>query len=207
MENIEQCKSFCLSLYAYWCIRMWSIIIVLCFKNLICRFRCSSVADDGDTDDWGWNEGDVELADKKGSPASFKTPPPSRGLSLKQRSPSMEKKQFTQSAQNYKKGMSLQQSSLQPPLQTQAPMIASLGTVQPVVKKVAPRKKPKEDDIFASMGLAAQPKFQAVRSPPPSGGAPISGSSWGGLSAGGADSAGAAAAWDGDDDLDDLFDD
>ena len=178
---------------------MYSVLTIT-----FCNFQCSSAVDDGDTDDWGWDEGDVELADKKGSPASFNTPPPSRGLSLKQRSPSMEKKQFTQSAQNYNKGMSLQQSSLQPPLQTQAPRITSL---QPVVKKVAPRKKPKEDDIFASMGLAAQPKFQAVRSPPPSGGAPISGSTWGGLSADGADSAGAAAAWDGDDDLDDLFDD
>lgn len=171
-------------------------------------FQRSSATDDGDTDDWGWDDGDVELADKKGRPASFNTPPPSRGLSLKQRSPSMEKKSFAPPAQNYKKGMSLQQSSLQPPLQSQAPRISSLGApVQPMVKKVVPRQKPKEDDIFASMGLAAQPKFQPLRSPPPSGAAPISGSSWGGISAEGADSAGAAAAWDGDDDLDDLFDD
>lgn len=158
----------------------------------------SAAADDSDLDDWGWDEpGDVELA---GGSSSFDTTP--RGLSLKQRSPSMEKK-FVQSPQTFKSspqhkkpqktGMqlnSLQHPSLQPPLQVQPQRITSFGTpAQSAVKKTPARPKPKEDDIFASMGLAAQPKFQAVRSPPPSGGAPVSGSSWG------------------DDDLDDLFDD
>lgn len=162
------------------------------------KYRTVSSAEEND-DGWGWDGGDVELA--KGSHQS--PAPGSREFSLKQRSPSMEKKFVQASPQN--RGMKLNSMQhIQPPLQAHAQpqRITSFGTpTQPMQKKAPVRAKPKEDDIFASMGLAAQPKFQAGRSPPPSGGAPISGSSWGAPS-----NTTNSAAW-ADDDLDDLFDD
>jgi len=121
------------------------------------------------------------------------------GLSLKQRSPSMEKKFVSPLTQ--KKGLKLNSNrlhTLQPPSQTHPQQVTSFAA--PLANKTPARPKPKDDDIFASMGLAVQPKFQVPRS------APVSGSSWGGSLA--ADTGGATdAAWDGDDDLDDLFDD
>ena len=138
-------------------------------------------------------------------------PSPS-GLQLKQRSPSIEKKEFVIPKKNQ-----LQNGA---PQHTQNQHLSSLGVPSlQTVKKSPARPKPTEDDIFASMGLAAQPKFQhakPVRSPPPSGGAvSSSGSSWGALSAGPVAPRSAPApvvnsfdadAWD-DADLDDLLDD
>jgi len=103
--------------------------------------------------------------------------------------------------------------------QQQQQQITALGVPSlGAVKKPPARPKPQEDDIFASMGLAAQPRFQhaPVRSPPPSGGAASSVSSWGGMS-GTVPAAPRSApvppvstafdadAWD-DGDLDDLLD-
>lgn len=89
------------------------------------------------------------------------------------------------------------------------------------VRKAAAQPKkpeqPKEDDIFASMGLSAKPKFSHTSNPPPSGGllrttvgrtraeaAPVPSA----LSAAAADVGGDAGSdWGDDSDLDDLLDD
>jgi hypothetical protein len=161
--------------------------------------------------------------------------PPQSGFALKQRSPSMEKKHMKQvgiangrSSPQHKQQMNpfaqqqqQQQSSTssfqaqQSPYQASAQTVTALGAV----KKIAPRKPKQEDDIFASMGLSAQPKFEtnrpaAVRSTPPSSGG--ASSAWGALAAVPATASSSLAvpaatasnsdAWD-DGDLDDLLDD
>mgnify|MGYP005843963515 CR=1 FL=1 len=184
-------------------------------------------------DDWGWDgdgNGDVELANNSHSSPRHNTLQTSRGSALKQRSHSGGKNEFGHALpihqnqqQQYPTTSPRQQEKQQVSAQPPAQRITSLG-VPKVAAKKAPAPAPKEDDIFASMGLAAQPKFQtsrpasstAVRS------APTSGSSWGGLS-GTSGSASSAAprtsavaaradsfddndeAWD--DDLNDLLDD
>jgi hypothetical protein len=156
------------------------------------------------------------------------------GFALKQRSPSMEKKQIAmvlsangrqqsspqrmQQTNPFAQQQQSSTSSFQPQSTYQAPAqtITSLGVpTLGAVKKVAPRKPQQDDDIFASMGLSAQPKFETsrpvVRTPPSSGGA----SAWGALAAAPAMASSSLAvpaamasssdAWD-DGDLDDLLD-
>jgi hypothetical protein len=168
------------------------------------------------------------------STSSRQIPSPG-GFALKQRSPSMEKKQIAminstngfqpsspQHMQQTKPFAQQQQSSTssfqaQSPYQAPAQTITSLGVpTLGAVKKIAPRKSKQDDDIFASMGLSAQPKFETsrpvVRTPPSSGGA----SAWGALAAAPAMTSSSLAvpeavsstsdAWD-DGDLDDLLDD
>lgn len=217
------------------------------FFLLFCRANHSflpttttlSATDENDFDDWGWDDqgsngvGDVELANSRSS-VDMPIPAPA-GLSLKQRSPSIERKeilnlpkagrrqspqQIPRKQQHINSNNQGQPSSLSQP-QPPAQRIATLG-VTTATKKTPARPKPQEDDIFASMGLAAQPKFQAskpvVRSPSPSSGAPTTGSSWGALSGGAVGAAPRSApapatttpdsdAWDDDGDLDDLLDD
>ena len=178
----------------------------------------SATQDDDGDDDWGWDDsggnhnGDVELA----SPV-----PKANGMSLKQRSPSIERRDLVQSPSiTRQKGLQLPpassarstlgQPSLSPSLSNgssngQSQRITSLGAA-PVAKKAPVRKAKQEDDIFASMGLSAQPKFNqaprstAVRSNASSGWGSAIASPPASAPSGGGD-------WGNDDDLDDLFDD
>lgn len=168
--------------------------------------------DGGDGDDWGWdgdddNAGDVELA--------APTIPSPSGLSLKQRSPSVEKREVRTPSATRQKSLQLPKTQSQPSPQpmSQPPMITSLGAPKPVVKKT-PRKT-KDDDIFASMGLTAQPKFETTR--PATKPTARTGGGWGSLAAAAPAASSIAVPtpstsddagdWGGDDDLDDLFDD
>ncbi|CAB9508603.1 expressed unknown protein [Seminavis robusta] len=190
------------------------------------KYQEVATMEEDDGDDWGWGDnnddvGDVELAS---SDASVDMPIPSpSGLALKQRSPSIEKKEVVsfgrhnnkipsprqQAKSPLQQSSSFQSSQAAPasaPSQYQVPTqritqlgVPNLGTT---TKKTPSRPKKQEDDIFASMGLSAQPKFQqpakpAVR-PPSSGG-------WGGALA--VPSASTGEVWDDDGDLDDLLDD
>ena len=202
--------------------------------------------DDDVKDEWGWEDendiggGDVEMAAPVTS-KEMQIPRPA-GFALKQRSPSMEKKQIvianTANGRQISSPQHKQQpmpafaqppqsstssgSSFQPQAQFQHQQaVTSLGVpALGAVKKISPRKpKKEEDDIFASMGLSAQPKFETshrpvVRSTPPSSGGTSSG--WGAVKAAPAVTSSSLAvpmattnssdAWD-DGDLDDLLDD
>ena len=202
---------------------------------------------DGDGDDWGWDEpseeGDIELA---GSSDQSIPHPSSLSLSLKQRSPSIEKRDVVPSPTVTRqkalhmpppsKMQSIPQPTLQPsvtPMNSQPQMITSLGPPPapamnsqpqmitslgaPPPKKPTTARKPKEDDIFASMGLSAQPKFQTSRPAARPATTSSTSSGWGSLAAAPvsaplpqvAPSSSFDAAgdeWGDDDDLDDLFD-
>lgn len=95
------------------------------------------------------------------------------------------------------------------------PKIASLGVRQTAVPKRTKEEKPKDDDIFASIGLAAKPTFSSRPNAPSSGGntsgartaalapAPVTST----LSAVAADvSDDVGEDWGDDSDLDDLLD-
>ena len=211
-------------------------------KNIKLTFdalNASASNDDDMKDDWGWEDendlgGDVEM-NASATSKEMQIPRPA-GFALKQRSPSMEKKQIViansangrqisspqhkQQLNAFAQPPQSSTSSFQAQSQYQHPQtITSLGVPSlGAVKKIAPRKPKQEDDIFASMGLAAQPKFEtnrpAVRSTPPSSGG--TSSAWRAVQAAPAvassslsvpmPSASSSDAWD-DGDLDDLLDD
>lgn len=139
-------------------------------------------------------------------------------MSLTHRSFSGGSKEFGQPASPAKSTTS--SSTMSPHSTPQKITSLAKPISKPPPKKATP---PPEDDIFASMGLAAKPKFQtsrpAAQSTPASTFGAASGSAWGGMGATPASTSKSLGAtkdtgpvdsfgddWN-DDDLDDLFDD